>query len=105
MRKTFYYDLDGKDFEFEINSSDIINYFVSYYAKESGTKLTDEVHKALYYTLDMLCIDDDKDLIEEHEDDMRDYFEEHARDCWEDSKCWEEDEEDWFGTKRNVIGL
>lgn len=102
-----YYDFEDciVPFEFEIDKAQIVEFLVDKMLDDSHASKTKDSVQALKYTIEEFCLWDDNDLLYDCEDEMREYFEPYARDCWEDSKCYEEDEKDWFGTKKNVIGL
>ncbi len=106
MRKTFTYYFDNCDgFDYEVDEQDIEEFLIHIWTKESKTPITAEVKKVLRHIIRQHSLAEDEYILDDYEYDMEEYFEDYARDCWEDSKDYEEDERDWFGTKANVIGL
>lgn len=101
----FYYYFEDTGFEFEVDENQITDFLVDKWLEESKTPKNAETKRVVEHIIKQHSLWDDGDILDSYEDEMRDYFEEDARDCWEDSKDYEEDERDWFGTKANVIGL
>lgn len=102
-----YYDFENcvVPFEYEVSKAQLMDFLVDKMLEDSNTMKTQETKQVTKYVIEQSCLDDDNDFLDDCEDEIREYFEPYARDCWEDSKCYEEDEKDWFGTKKNVIGL
>ena len=102
MKFKYYFD---NEFEFEVDENQITDFLVDTWLKESKTPKTAETKRVLEHIIKQHALYDDSDILESYKDEMKEYFEDDARDCWEDSKDYEEDKADWFGTKFNVIGL
>lgn len=103
--KFYYYFDDCDGFEYEPSENDIIDFLVWKWLDESKTPRNAETKRVLTHVIKQHSLWDDGEILDSYEDEMRDWFKDYARDCWEDSKDYEEDKTDWFGTKMNVIGL
>ena len=103
MKLRYYFD--DVDFDFEIDEVQITDFLINKFLEDSQTPRTFESVQVVKFMIRDLDLCNDTEYLESYEDEITDYFEDDARDCWEDSKCYEEDKADWFGTKYNVIGL
>ena len=99
------YYFDDVDFDFEIDENQIMEFLVDKFLTESKASRNAETIKLAEFMVKELDLCNDAKYLQDYEDEITEFFEEYARDCWEDSKCYEEDKADWFGTKYNVIGL
>ena len=99
------YYFDDVDFDYEIDKNQITDFLIDKFLEDSQTERNANTVKVIKFMIKDLDLCNDAEYLGSYEDEITDYFEDDARDCWEDSKCYEEDKADWFGTKYNVIGL
>lgn len=106
--KTYFYEFeDNEDFEFEPNREEVENAIqdillseanvnVNRYQNQDCSKLLDYI----VYKMDLL-----ERFEEELEEELHQYFEEKAKEQYEVSILEQQDKDDWYGTRTNVIGL
>lgn len=101
----FIYYFEGNEFEYEIDDNQIEDFLIDKMLDEGNMSRNKDNVQMARFMINRFNLLDDEEMLESYRDDMEDYFEDDARDCYEDSKSYEEDEDDWFGTKNNVVGV
>ena len=92
--KTFVYEFDGVDFEYDVDYGQIYEILIDKFMKDYG----------ISYVAAKDIIDDYglwEALEETHEDYLLELFEDDARNQYEDSREYEKDPYSYYGVSRN----
>ena len=92
--KTFSYEFDGVDFEYDVDYGEIYEVLIDKFMKDYG----------ISYVAAKDIIDDYslwEALEETHEDYLLELFEDDARNQYEDSREYEKDPYSYYGVSRN----
>jgi predicted neutral ceramidase superfamily lipid hydrolase len=92
--KTFSYEFDGVDFDYDVDYGTIHDILVELFMKDYGLCLT--TAKNIIDDLELWEI-----LEEIHEEYLYDLFEDDARNAFEDSREYEKDPYSYYGVSRN----
>ena len=92
--KTFSYEFDGIDFEYDVDHGTIHDILVELFMKDYGLCLT--TAKNIIDDLELWEI-----LEEIHEDYLLELFEDDARNSFDDSREYEKDPYSYYGVSRN----
>lgn len=92
--KTFSYEFDGVDFEYDVDYGTIHDILVELFMKDYGLCLT--TAKNIIDDLELWEI-----LEEIHEEYLYELFEDDARNSFEDSREYEKDPYSYYGVSRN----
>jgi predicted neutral ceramidase superfamily lipid hydrolase len=92
--KTFSYEFDGVDFEYDVDYGTIHDILVELFIKDYGVCLT--TAKNIIDDLELWEI-----LEEIHEEYLYELFEDDARNSFEDSREYEKDPYSYYGVSRN----
>lgn len=92
--KTFSYEFDGVDFEYDVDYGTIHDILVELFIKDYGVCLT--TAKNIIDDLELWEI-----LEEIHEEYLYELFEDDARNQYEDSREYEKDPYSYYGVSRN----
>lgn len=92
--KTFGYEFDGVDFEYDVDYGKIHDILVELFMKDYGLCLT--TAKNIIDDLELWEI-----LEEIHEEYLYELFEDDARNSFEDSREYEKDPYSYYGVSRN----
>ena len=96
------YDFDDWGFDYELSKSQLIQFLVDKIFEESVIRYTDNSWEIAEWIVDEFCLYENIDY---YEDEIKDYYEDEARREWERRVQLEKDEKDWYGTKKDVIGV
>jgi hypothetical protein len=92
--KTFSYEFDGVDFDYDVDYGTIHDILVELFMKDYGLCLT--TAKNIIDDLELWEI-----LEETHEEYLYEIFEDDARNQYEDSREYEKDPYSYYGVSRN----
>ncbi len=101
--KNFNYEFNDESFEFEASREKIEQALKKIIVCEAEVEESAEVLKVLNYIVSDIDIVDS--LEEYFEDQLYDYFTEDAKKAYYEKLQYKRDQDDWFGTKNNVIGI
>ena len=96
------YDFDDWGFDYELSKSQLIQFLVDEIFEESNIRCTGNSWEIAEWIVDEFCLYENIDY---YEDEIKDYYEDEARSEWERCVQLENDEKDWYGTKKDVIGV
>ncbi len=100
----FIYNFNDADFEFEPSLQDEEKAIKKLLAKEAGVDLSNEQARKV-----IDCVVDSLDMLDKLEEyfylDLHEEFENKALQEFKAGRMSKSDRDDWYGTKRNVIGV
>lgn len=107
----FSYNFNGREFRYEPKAKDIDEklkeVLIEEFKAHQETKLNSEniegAKKLASFVIGVLGVNDD--LEEIFEDELKEAFEEEAYEAYEEAKEYEDEENDWYGTKSDVLGV
>ena len=104
MKIKYYFNDD--EFLYEPAYEDVENAIVNFMIEDCENVFTncdkvgaEQMAKFVVYRLDLF-----DELVEQYEELLAEYFEDEALEHYKDEIAYEKDKDDWFGTKRDILG-
>lgn len=101
----FVYYFNGNDFDYEIDDNQIKDFLIDKMLEEGKMERNKDNVEMARFMINRFNLYEDEQILEDYKDEMEDYFEYEARELYEDSVNYEDDKNDWFGTKSDVVGV
>ena len=101
----FVYYFNGNDFDYEIDDNQIKDFLIDKMLEEGKMERNKDNVEMARFMINRFNLYEDEQILEDYKDEMEDYFEYEARELYEDCVNYEDDKNDWFGTKSDVVGV